>query len=338
MEIPERFLERFRWLKKEYDTIRYEVRIGQESGRVGIQDERVLLKKWAPSLPKQREFFPQESDSTETIMTRTRSRSMRAVLSKLPKGDHFYSEVVEKSGSGWYPSIQLGPKKSTLGNLHEDESRFPVASWLKQSLTQGVQTLVLDSLLMRKASPPGKRHGFLPDGSNLPWVVKSLIEKHDERFQDWIRHVRTALPDISDIKVVEREDDKHAYLMVHYEGGLKVPSWMVSDGTLRLLALTLPAYIPDLGGIYLIEEPENGIHPKAIETVFQSLSSVYDAQILLATHSPVILSQADADKVLCFKKAPSGAADIVLGSEHPQLKDWKGEPNLSVLFAGGVLG
>ena len=209
---------------------------------------------------------------------------------------------------------------------------------MKQSLTQGVQTLVLNSLLIRKASPPGKRHGFLPDGSNLPWVVKLLIEKHDEHFQDWIRHVRTALPDIRDIKVVEREDDKHAYLVVHYEGGLKVPSWMVSDGTLRLMALTLPAYIPDLGGIYLIEEPENGIHPRAIETVFQSLSSVYDAQILLATHSPVILSQADADKVLCFKKAASGATDIVLGSQHPKLKDWKGDPNLSVLFAGGVLG
>ena len=90
--------------------------------------------------------------------------------------------------------------------------------------------------------------------------------------------------------------------------------------------------------VYLLEEPENGIHPTAVETVYQSLSSVYEAQILLATHSPVILSLAQADKVLCFKKNPSGAADIVLGSEHPALKGWKGETNLGALFAGGVLG
>ncbi|MCX5910050.1 MAG: AAA family ATPase, partial [Deltaproteobacteria bacterium] len=88
----------------------------------------------------------------------------------------------------------------------------------------------------------------------------------------------------------------------------------------------------------LIEEPENGIHPSAVETVYQSLSSVYDAQILLATHSTVILSMAAPNKVLCFKKTESGATDIVLGSKHPRLRDWKGQPNLSVLFASGVLG
>ena len=109
------------------------------------------------------------------------------------------------------------------------------------------------------------------------------------------------------------------------------------SGTLRLLALTLPAYLPDVEGVYLIEEPENGIHPRAVETMFQSLSSVYGAQVLLATHSPVILSTVDADKVLCFAKTDDGATDIVLGKDHPVLSDWRGETNLGVLFAAGVL-
>jgi predicted ATPase len=72
--------------------------------------------------------------------------------------------------------------------------------------------------------------------------------------------------------------------------------------------------------------------------MFQSLSSVYAAQILLATHSSVILSVAEARQVLCFAKTSNGAVDIVLGTEHPALRDWKGETNLGVLFAGGVLG
>jgi predicted ATPase len=127
-------------------------------------------------------------------------------------------------------------------------------------------------------------------------------------------------------------------LILRYREGLDIPSWVASDGTLRLLALTLPAYLPEFKGIYLIEEPENGIHPRAVETVFHSLSSVYDAQMLLATHSPVILSIAEADQVLCFAKTPRGATDIVLGSEHPALKEWRGETNLGVLFAAGVLG
>jgi predicted ATPase len=112
---------------------------------------------------------------------------------------------------------------------------------------------------------------------------------------------------------------------------------MVSDGTLRLMALTILAYVPDLRGVYLIEEPENGIHPRAVETVFQSLSSIYDAQVLLATHSPVILSLAHPGQVLCFAKAPDGATDVVDGSRHPALRNWKGETNLGVLYAAGIL-
>jgi predicted ATPase len=162
--------------------------------------------------------------------------------------------------------------------------------------------------------------------------------RDEPRFRDWVRHLRTALPDIEDIKTVERQDDRHRYLTIEYQGGLSVPSWMASDGTLRLLALTLPAYLPEFQGIYLIEEPENGIHPRAVETMFQSLSSVYNGQILMATHSPVILSVADPDHVLCFAKTVEGATDIVTGSDHPSLAQWRGEPNLGVLFAGGVLG
>lgn len=113
---------------------------------------------------------------------------------------------------------------------------------------------------------------------------------------------------------------------------------MASDGTLRLLALTLPAYFPEVKGVYLIEEPENGIHPRAVETMFHSLSSVYSAQILLATHSQVILSVAKVSQVLCFSKTEKGSTDIVRGKEHPALRDWKGETNLGVLFASGVLG
>ena len=41
-----------------------------------------------------------------------------------------------------------------------------------------------------------------------------------------------------------------------------------------LAGVTLLAYdTPDVGLTYLIEELENGIHPKAVETVYQSLTS-----------------------------------------------------------------
>lgn len=328
-------------LGNSWKFVRYEISIGldPETKKIGIRAEKVLLK---PNIRKdsiQRKLFPNPLQPPLTLLSRRPQQGVRTVVNKVPQGnDNFYSEVHRKAGKGWAPTFKLGSQRSALGNLPADESKFPVSTWLKELLTDGVQQVVLNSLLMRKASPPGKGLKFQPDGSNLPWVIETLREKSEERFAAWINHLNTALPELESVRTVERSDDKHRYLLIRYAGSLEVPAWVVSDGTLRLMALTLPAYLSDFLGVYLIEEPENGVHPQAVETMLQSLSSVYDAQILLATHSPVILSVIEPDKVLCFAKSDEGATDIVRGSEHPKLKSWRGEENLGVLFAAGVLG
>lgn len=321
----------------EHQTVRYEVGIEWNSvtQEIGINTERVLFKASEMQEEFHRDYFPEVHSGPATILTVKNPKRTKTVISKIPnRNDNFYAETKK----GYNPSFRLGPGKSALGNLTADEHTFPVCTWLKQLLAEGVQPVMLNSLLLRLSSPPGQGRRFKPDGSNLPWVVEQLRASSPQRFQDWVRHVRTALPDIKDVRVVELPDNKHAYLVLCYDNGIEVPSWMASDGTLRFLALTLPAYLPDVRGVFLIEEPENGIHPKAVEPVFQSLSSVYDAQVLLASHSPVVLSLVQPNQVLCFAKDLEGATDVVSGDHHPALKEWRGSPNFNVLFAAGVLG
>jgi predicted ATPase len=326
----------------ECETVRYEValQLDQDSQEISIRAEKVLLKKPdSEPVVVQRPLFPAAMDPPDTIITPARLKGTTVIVNKVPdRNDNFYSEVYREKGKGWAPSFKLGPQKSALANLPADEANFPVTSWLKNLLTENVTQLMLNSLLIRQASPPGQGRNFKADGSNLPWVIDHLKNTDSNRFANWISHLHTALPDLKNIRTVDREDDRHRYLMLEYAGGLSVPSWMASDGTLRLMALSILAYLPNFSGIYLIEEPENGIHPRAVDTMFQSLSSVYDAQILVATHSPIVLSLVEPANVLCFAKTVQGAVDIVKGDEHPALRDWKGEANLGVLFAGGVLG
>lgn len=196
---------------------------------------------------------------------------------------------------------------------------------------------MLNSQTIRRPNPPGKGRRFQTDGSNLSWVIAGLRENRAQ-FDAWLSHVRTALEDLGDIDTVEQPEDKYRYIMLRYRNGAVVPSWLASDGTLRLLALTIPAYLTDLEGTFLIEEPENGIHPRAIETVIQSLMSIYKGQILIATHSIIALNMLDPQQILCFAKDGKGATDIVSGDRHPALRDWKkGGPHLGLLFASGIL-
>lgn len=326
---------------KNFNTIRYEIRIGKLEDQNAIKDERVLLlapnAKYDPIGSVQKKLFPELTEIPESLfLERYKPKMAKRVISKGSGGnDNFYNELFEP-GKGWLPSFKLGIKRSALGNLPEDISKFPASTWLKFYLQRGVQLFVLNSLLIRKPSPPGQSLKFKTDGSNLPWVIENL-RKDKRKFEQWIEHIQTALPDIEEITTVEREEDRHRYLKIMYSNGIEVPSWLVSDGTLRLLALTIPAYIKNIDGSFLIEEPENGIHPKAIECVYQSLSSVYSAQMLLASHSPVILSLIEPQQLLCFGKTQEGVTDIVNGLDHPRLREWKGNPNLSLLFGSGIL-
>ena len=236
-------------------------------------------------------------------------------------------------------SITFGPRRSTLRNLPEAPEQFPVATYVKRVLQAGVQKLFLDSRRLRQASSPNdRRMGLVPDGSNLPWAIQRLHENDPEKFTDWLDHIRTSLREIDVIRIVEREDDRHGYLMLRYSTGLEAPSWTVSDGTLRLLALTLAPYLSENERVYLMEEPENGIHPMAIETVYQSLSSGFDSNVLVATHSPVFLSCAQPEEILCFAKNDEGATDIIPGHRHPRLRDWQSSADINLLFASEVLG
>ncbi len=322
---------------------RYEVAICTrgEDGEIGLAAETLWL---APprgangNEDRQRALFPELREPPSTILHpggKHAPPGWKKVVNKTEESgnDYFFSET-----SGWNNPFRLGPTKSALANLPEDEDRFPVATWVKRVLMEGVRRVALDAGAMRRPSPPGAPGRFLPDGSNLPWVVHRLEKTNTDLHRRWLAHVGTVLPGLKAIQTVERPEDRHRYLVLEFESGLTAPSWVVSDGTLRLLGLTLLAYLKDDNGVYLIEEPENGIHPKAMETVHQSLSSVYGSQVLCASHSPVLLGLAQPKDILCFALDAAGATDVVRGDEHPYLRKWQGTLDLGTLLASGVLG
>lgn len=328
------------------ERVRYEVSFGLlPNGEMHIRAETLWLidgerspdDVQATDRHTKRRLFPIEPEVPNSLITTGKTPSgWRTVVRKVAESGNDYYKA---EGGKWNIMYRIGPRRAALAGLPEDVARFPITLWVRNLLLDGVRVLALNSAAMRRPVSPSLSRSFSVEGANLPLVVQDLERNHHHAYADWVAHLQTILPDLTDVSVRERPEDRHLYLAVRYASSAEpVPSWLVSDGTLRLLALTLLAYLPHESGIYLIEEPENGIHPKALEGVYQSLSSVYTGQILVATHSPLFLGLAEPAQLLCFAKNPSGAVDIVSGDRHPALQSWRGDVDLSTLYAAGVLG
>nr|WP_254614404.1 ATP-binding protein [Myxococcus sp. CA056] len=246
--------------------------------------------------------------------------------------------IFRPEGHGAKRSAQIDETLPALLRIQvENKAEFPASIWLLNLLLDGVVFFDPTWSKLRSPSQPGlKRQPLLSSGENLPWLALRLQEESPERFAAWVAHVRTALPQITGLSVRERQDDHHAYFRVQYEAGFEVTSSGLSEGTLRILALTLIAYIDDAPRLLVVEEPENSIHPQAIDTVMQSLRSHYDRQVWVSTHSPVVLATTKLSELLVTRLARSGAASAIPGVQHPRLATWKGAIDLGSLFATGV--
>jgi predicted ATPase len=332
LKLPEEKADKF-------SMARYEISICyDETKGIFIDKENLFLIKKEIQMEhtsRQYEMFPKECVSPEHIVSTFAKRTIgwEKIISRSPEGKDYFNSETKK----WNFTFQFGSDKSSLANVPADETRFPSAIWVKKILTEGIQFLQLNSIAMRWPCRADAPIDLQMDGSNLPKVINFLKEKYPDYFERWLEHVKSALPEINNIGVSRRPEDRSLYIYITYRDNLEVSSWLLSDGTLRLLAHTLIAYLPVKDRIYIIEEPENGLHPLAIESVYQSISSVYDNQILLATHSPAILNLCKAGDILCFSKTETGAVDIIWGDEHPNLKDWQEDVDLSTLHASGVL-
>lgn len=310
--------------------IRYELRLEVESGhRLTVRNEYLFVFPMSEAYEEGR--VPMQGENAE-------QDDWRFILSR-------YSPFEGESELVLRPEIGGAKEKNTEIDLtvtalprlqYEAETEFSAGRWFFDHLLSGLLFFDPKWSDLRIAVPPGLDRTLMASGENLPWLALALCKADPERFAMWVGHVQTALPQISEITVHEREEDHHAYFRVTYEGGFSVTSSGLSEGTLRIMAFTLVAYLPDPPSLLVVEEPENSVHPQAIETIMQSLRSLYGGQVWVSTHSPVVLADGKLSELVITRLDRSGAATVVRGEEHPRLAQWKGAIDLGSLFATGV--
>lgn len=142
------------------------------------------------------------------------------------------------------------------------------------------------------------------DASNLAAVLARLKEEtvSDERPDGVLTDIATDLasliPSVSKLESVSDITQRQYAFNLRFVDDLSFSSRVISDGTLRLLALLTLLNDPNRKGTLCFEEPENGVHEGRIPALVRFLqrSAVISTdpefpsfQILIATHSPKVM-------------------------------------------------
>ncbi|MCO5165582.1 MAG: AAA family ATPase [Planctomycetes bacterium] len=162
-------------------------------------------------------------------------------------------------------------------------------------------------------------YAVVPDldrtGSNLATLVDYLLRKDRRRFDAFVAAMRARVPGLEEINV-ETPNPSERQVEFVIDGGLRLPGDEASAGVKLLLFFVALAHHPELPKIVLIEEPENGLHPKRIADVVQLLRGLTTgalggppAQVIVTTHSPLLVDELDLeqDQLLVFERQPDGA-------------------------------
>lgn len=310
------------------DTVRYEVALNIRNDRLVVTEEHLLIfpdNKYRPDhgaglvannkLPPRKPWCRSVSRSWGE-KTRYKSEYQTGVKSILKFG--------------------LRNNQLALASIPADYDLYPAALWLQRYLIESAFCYEPQWPAMRIAVSPREKDKFRPDGSSLAWQVMKLQEQDPVGLEDWTELVQMTLPNIDNVIARKREDDGYCYLVVTYKNGIEVPSTSLSHGTLHILALTIIPFVEDSPNILTLEEPENGIHPKAIHAVLEALSLTKNTQLWMSTHSPIVLANTELESIITMRINDEGETEVVKGADHPRLKNWKGEVDLGTLFAAGV--
>jgi predicted ATPase len=155
----------------------------------------------------------------------------------------------------------------------------------------GWRTYYLDPrMAMRSAKPPSDVRDIGVLGEDIAPFLYRLRAENSKYFEAVKRTLRSLIPGVEDLSV--DLDKRRGTLDIQVrQGGIDFSSRIVSEGTLRVLALCALAVNPWSGSLLAFEEPENGVHPRRLELIVELLTSLAverGRQIIVTTHSPLL--------------------------------------------------
>ena len=140
-------------------------------------------------------------------------------------------------------------------------------------------------------------------GLGTPALYDALVSRDVAAFARLNERFKLLFPTVRTIRL-HNSSNTQKQLGVTLLDGTEVGPEAMSEGMLYWLAFAILEYLAPQG-ILLIEEPENGLHPARIAEVMRVLRDISTrTQIVMATHSPLVINELAPDEVTIVTRTP----------------------------------
>lgn len=228
----------------------------------------------------------------------------------------------------------------------------PKAQATIPSVARGYERLLSSILFLDPAPAQMREYSFanerrlLGNGTNLSSVLFHLWE--DAKNQADILQFIQSLPeqDIQGLKFLNGPRGEVMLQLVETFGGAarEYDASLLSDGTLRVLAIVAAMLSAPEGSLVVIEEIDNGVHPSRARHLLERIRAVAERRklrVLLSTHNPAMLDalpdEAVPDVVFCYRDPESGASKLARMHDIPDVPELLAQGSLGHLMTTGLL-
>jgi predicted ATPase len=179
------------------------------------------------------------------------------------------------------------------------------------------------------------------DARNLAAFLLRLKNHHDEHYQRIIKTIRLVAPFFGNFHLRPTVDNKEKIQLEWTELGEDEPfsASALSDGTLRFICLTTVLLQPEefMPKTVLIDEPELGLHPFAINVLAGLMkSAAQEHQLIVSTQSVELVNEFDAEDLIVVDKRDGSS--VFKRPDTAALDEWLAEYSLGDLWKKNLLG
>ena len=196
-----------------------------------------------------------------------------------------------------------------------------------------------EKILRRYASPYTFSSTLASNASNLSQILGHIFEDENKRI-DFIEWLSILIPEFKNLEVRKSNiNGFYDYIIYEKSSSKPFPQDLLSDGTKNILALLATVYQTSEPQFICIEEPENGLHPQAIQTLIDFFREKCEEEghiIWLNTHSQTLVRCLDIEEIVLVNKV-NGKTKIKQLRKEDEINIKTDEAWLSNALGGGTL-